>query len=138
MPHSPAFETLDEIHCETRHGDKRLLRRQLSKRVLTCRGGWATILFVWQDWRTGKPFPGWREPRFVLERWRRVAERWHRTGRVAMRADEVTTALAIAQGMDVEDLIDIADMRDDHEKTPPGGQEPGGVAMPMSAEAETS
>ena len=104
---SQAYETVDEITCEYRHGSGQLRRREVFKQVISNRCGWATIVFAWQDWRTKGNVrnPGWQPVRFAIERWRRIGERWRRETRVSLRQEDARAALALIGGLDVEQLV---------------------------------
>ena len=107
----PAYETVDEIHCEYVRGTQ-LRRRQLIKRIVSRRSSWCLIVFIWQDLRTSghvKTY-GWQPPRFSIERWHRSAERWRRSSKVTMSPRDAQSAFGLLFAADLELLAAAADV----------------------------
>ena len=101
---SPLFEQLDEItisYWKVVRGERVQSRRQLARHVVRARNGWATIVFAFQDYKSGE---GWCATRFSLQRWRRIAERWRCISKIHLQAIETVDALAVLSGWHGRDL----------------------------------
>lgn len=105
------FEDIEDIDCEYRNGSDQLRRRQLFKRVIMNRCGWALVIFAFQDWRTTGHVKavGWQPVRWSIERWHRVAERWRLETRLTMGQQDAEKALGLVADTDVGELVAEAD-----------------------------
>jgi|SRR5690606_13472851 len=84
----PSYATVDEISCCYAAGPK--LRRQIAKCVLRQQGRWVTILFAFQDRRNGE----FDRVRWTLQRWTKVADRWHKDTGINLEASDIVSAAA--------------------------------------------
>jgi hypothetical protein len=104
-------EDIEAVGCEYRNGSDQLRRRQLFKRVISNRCGWALIVFAFQDWRTTGHVKvvGWQPVRWSIERWHRVAERWRLQSRLTMNQADAAAALELVAAVDASELAAVAD-----------------------------
>jgi hypothetical protein len=73
-----AFETIEELTWAFINQDGETVRRQLDKQVLSNKGGWVSVIYLYQDRRPdnhgkGSPADGpWLPPQAVFVRYKRV------------------------------------------------------------------
>lgn len=76
-----------------------LVRRTIARFDLQVRGPWAVILFVFEEFRSGR----WHPPRLRLTKWRRVAQRWRLDS-----STNLTTSAAMKLGERLPEVLAIA------------------------------
>lgn len=109
------FDTVEEIDLNWYDRD-RMKRRTLQKRVVYCRGGWALIVFTYQD----KGGRGWSPTKHMVSKWRRIATRWRRESSISFQPGDHTVGVIRAL-LELEELCQTAshtpDRSQDHEPT---------------------
>ena len=99
----PTYDHVDDIMCRYAGFGRRSRRRMVAKVVLENRGGWATIMFAFQDLKDDTYQP----VRYAITRWQRLAGQWHRDTGINLRPDTATAASAVFAGWDPEQLAQL-------------------------------
>jgi hypothetical protein len=85
-------EELDDIRWDWEE-DGRLVRRELDRRTFA-RGGWATVLFLFQELDAGGDGDAWKPPRVAVVRFQKVRGLWKKHAAWNLDADDAHGVIA--------------------------------------------